>query len=138
MISRLIFLLTLLLASASFADPTGLWNTIDDKTKKVKSTVEVYLKDGKLYAKIIDLSDPDVPNPVCEKCSGELEGAPIIGMVIVNGLSKDGDYWKGGEILDPEKGDWYNCKIWEEGDKLKVKGNVMFISRTQTWVRPQS
>ena len=40
----------------------GKWKTIDDKTNKVKSIVQIYKKDGKLYGKILKLfkiSDKD-------------------------------------------------------------------------------
>ena len=39
-------------------------------------------------------------------------------MVIIEGLKKKGSEYKGGTILDPEKGKEYKCKIWlDENDK---------------------
>ena len=43
--------------------------------------------------------------------------------------------WKDGTILDPENGSVYDCKLWVEGGRLKVRGYVAFFYRTQTWVR---
>ena len=37
------------------------------------------------------------------------------------------------EILDPENGKTYDCEIWLENDKLKVRGYIAFFYRTQTW-----
>ena len=42
-----------LMSVAAFAQTAvGKWNTIDDKTGKKKSTVELYKVEGKLYGKI--------------------------------------------------------------------------------------
>ena len=54
----------------------------------------------------------------------------------MNNLEKDDDEWGDGEILDPNNGKIYDCKIWLEGnDILKVRGYVGFFYRTQTWKR---
>jgi uncharacterized protein (DUF2147 family) len=37
-------------------------------------------------------------------------------------------------ILDPEDGKAYKAEVWAEGGKLKVRGYVGFLYRTQTWV----
>jgi uncharacterized protein (DUF2147 family) len=37
--------------------------------------------------------------------------------------------------MDPETGKVYDCKLWLEGDVLKVRGYVAFFFRTQTWRR---
>jgi uncharacterized protein (DUF2147 family) len=57
---------------------------------------------------------------------------------IIQGLEKKGGVYKGGEILDPENGKTYTCKIWlneEDTDQLMVRGYVAFFYRTQTWER---
>ena len=126
----------LLLMPAAFAQsPVGTWRTIDDETGKPKSHVEIYEQNGKLYGKITKLLSPSEPNPTCKKCSGAKKGKPIEGLVIIEGLKKDGDEWEDGTILDPSKGKTYDCKIWLEGDKLKVRGYVALFYRTQTWQR---
>jgi uncharacterized protein (DUF2147 family) len=38
-----------------------------------------------------------------------------------------------GTILDPESGKIYQCKIWLEGEDLKVRGYWGPFFRTQTW-----
>jgi uncharacterized protein (DUF2147 family) len=46
--------------------------------------------------------------------------------------------WKGGKILDPEKGKEYSCTMWFEAgkpDELKVRGWFGPVYRTQTWYR---
>jgi hypothetical protein len=48
----------------------------------------------------IFLKPGEDPNPKCEKCEGERHNQPIIGMTILWGLTKQGDEYEGGEILD--------------------------------------
>jgi len=119
----------------------GKWKTIDDETGKKKSIVKIYKgTDGKVYGKVTKLfREPhEVQDPVCEKCSGSKKGKKVMGMVVVWGLSKKGDTWAGGKILDPAKGKEYSCKIWlKDGDKdvLNVRGYWGMFFRTQTWYR---
>lgn len=133
-----------LLAFASLAwaqgAPVGQWTTIDDKTKKPKSIVEIYeAKDGTLAGKVVDvLSSDRGPNPVCDKCTGSNKGKPVEGMVIMWGVKKSGNGWEGGKILDPASGKIYSVKVQPVGaDKLEVRGFMGFsmLGRTQTWAR---
>jgi uncharacterized protein (DUF2147 family) len=116
----------------------GKWKTIDDETGQAKSIVEVYEKSGKVYGKIIEILNPEKRKSLCTKCSGEDKNAPVLGLVIIKGLVKDGDEYNGGKILDPLKGEEYKCFIALDGkDKLKVRGfvGVSLFGRTQYWYR---
>ena len=116
----------------------GKWKTIDDETGQAKSIVEIYEKSGKIYGKIIDILNPEKRKNLCSKCSGEDKNAPILGLIIIKGLVKDGDEYNGGKILDPLKGEEYKCLIALDGkDKLKVRGfiGVSLFGRTQYWFR---
>ncbi len=119
---------------------TGVWKTIDDETLKQKSHVEVFIKGGKLYGKVLKTFDDDGVTPTnkkCEDCNGDLYNKPIIGMQIVNGLTRDGKVWKGKKgILDPANGKFYNVKIWlEDKNTMTVRGSIGPIGRKQTWHR---
>ncbi|GGK50817.1 MULTISPECIES: DUF2147 domain-containing protein [Flavobacteriaceae] len=114
----------------------GKWKTIDDETGNEKSIVEIYQKDGKAYAKIVELLEKGKEDKVCEECKGAKKNKPIKGMEIINGLSKDGDEWNDAKILDPKTGKEYKCYITLDGtNKLKVRGYVGFalLGRTQFW-----
>lgn len=116
----------------------GKWKTIDDKTGVEKSVVEIYEKSGKIYGKVVEIYDPARQKDVCKECSGVNKNKPILGMVIINNLKKDGDEYSSGTILDPTSGKEYKCYITlESADKLKVRGYVGFslMGRTQYWVR---
>lgn len=116
----------------------GKWKTIDDKTGKAKSVVEIYEANGKVYGKVIEIVDPAKRDKKCEKCEGTDKNKPVLGLVIIKGLSKDGAEYNGGKIVDPETGSVYKCFIKLEGkDKLTVRGymGIALIGRSQTWVR---
>jgi len=105
----------------------GKWKTIDDETGKVRSVVEIYEKSGKIYGKIIEIIEAEDRNRVCEKCTGADKNVPILGMVILRGLSKDGSEYNDGKIIDPQNGKTYKCLLALEGkDKLKVRGYIGF------------
>ena len=116
----------------------GKWKTIDDETGKEKSIVEIYQVEGKIYAKVDKLLTKGEDNKICENCEGANKNKPIKGMVIINGLTKDGDEWNGAKILDPKTGKEYKCYIaLENPDKLKVRGYIGFalLGRTQYWYK---
>lgn len=118
----------------------GKWTTIDDKTDKKKSTVELYKHDGKLYGKIVHLYPREgrEENPKCKLCTDDRKGQPLVGLQIVRGLTWNGKEWEGGTIVDPENGKVYTLKLWLDKDdatKLQVRGYVGPFFRTQTWVK---
>lgn len=114
---------------------TGRWTTIDDNTGKPRSIVEISVNNGILTGRIVDLYDKTRLEKLCDKCPGDRKNQRIVGMEIIRGMKADGDTWEDGTILDPETGKVYDCKIWLEGDKLKLRGYVAFFYRTQTWVK---
>lgn len=126
---------------AALASPVGLWKTVDDKSGKVRSIVRISEANGELSGKIEKLfRDPgEEPNPKCDKCEGVRKDQPVLGMVFMSGLKKDGDEFSGGEILDPDNGKVYRSKmsLIEGGKKLKVRGYIgtPLFGRSQVWVR---
>ncbi|RTY73178.1 DUF2147 domain-containing protein [Flavobacterium sp. LS1R10] len=116
----------------------GKWKTIDDETGKAKSIVEIYERSGKIYGKIVDILDTEKKKSVCTACSGDEKNKPIMGLVIIKGLTKDGKEYNSGKILDPTTGKLYKCFLVLNGsDKLDVRGyiGVALFGRTQTWNR---
>lgn len=125
----------LLISTFSFAQIEGKWKTIDDKTGKPKSIVEVFKKsDGKYYAKVVQLLIKPA-SPVCADCKDDRKGKPILGMEVIRGLKKNGNEFDGGTITDPKDGKTYKCSVTRSGDKLNVRGYIGFslIGRSQTW-----
>jgi len=111
---------------AQAASPTGLWQTIDDKTGQPKALVQIVQDgDGTLTGKILTgLGNNDDPNRRCTACTDSRKDQLMKGMTIINGMKSDGDTWDGGQILDPENGKLYKCKMHldDGGQKLVVRG----------------
>ena len=118
----------------------GKWHSTNDETGEVDSVIEMYKKDGKAYAKIIEINDPERQKSVCTACEGENKNKPILGLEILTGLEKDDDEWSGGEILDPRNGKVYNCYIkLVKPNKLKLRGfiGVALFGKTKYWERAE-
>lgn len=126
-------------AMADNTSPEGIWKTIDDETGKPKSLVQIWINDGELNGKIIELIEPDEENPTCTECKGDKKDQPILGMQFIWGLTEDDGVWDDGEILDPASGSIYSSKIEviEGGSKLDVRGYIgfAFAGRSQVWER---
>lgn len=133
-----IFLLCNTLFSLNAQTIFGKWNSKNDTTGKVDSVIEVYEKDGKAYAKIIEILNPERRNAVCEMCEGDNKNKPVLGLNILTGLEKNDDEWSGGTILDPRNGKIYKCYIaLVNNHKLKIRGyiGVSLFGKTAYWER---
>ena len=115
----------------------GKWKTIDDETSEAKSIVEINIRNGKIYGKIIKLfRNPDEdPDPVCSQCPADDKryNMKVLGMEIIQNMVADDNEFSGGTILDPKNGKIYRCRLWKEGENLKVRGYWGPFYRTQIW-----
>ena len=138
---------TLLLAAApaivlAQATPVGVWKTIDDKTQTERAQLRITETGGVLSAKIEKLLAADAKQDgVCDKCTDDRKGQPMIGLEVVRGVTKASaeNTWGGGTILDAAEGKIYKVRMQpiEGGKKMEVRGYVgmPMLGRTQTWVR---
>ena len=116
----------------------GTWINIDDETGVKKSEITLYVEKGKLYGRIERLLLPEDQGKICSNCKGKDKDRPIEGLIIVKGLSKDGNEWTAGDILDPANGKSYDCTIkLDDANTLNVRGflGFSFLGRTQIWQR---
>jgi uncharacterized protein (DUF2147 family) len=118
--------------------PLGLWRTFDDKTGAARAVVRIYEADGKLFGKIVSSFAPGAEHRVCQVCTDERKDQPVLGLVIIRNMkASDGEY-SGGDILDPDTGSVYRCKMHvDDGNRLVVRGyiGISLLGRTQTWQR---
>ncbi len=131
-------LLTLISHSIKAQGVLGKWHSIDPDTGAKESVIEIYKTGDKIYGKIIEILKEEDRDKTCIECTGKDKDKPIQGLVIVRGLSKDGDEWTGGKILDPKNGKLYKCYVALDGNnKLKLRGYIGFslIGRTEYWYR---
>ena len=128
--------------AAHAADLSGVWQTTDDKTGKPRSLVRIVETAGE-YSAIVEkgLLASDTGDAICDKCTDERKGQKIIGMTIAKHLkqSANSNIYDSGEILDPENGKTYKCKMTlnANGNELEVRGFIGFslLGRSQTWKR---
>ena len=142
MLKKLVTCLAIISAGAAFAQntPVGKWNSVDEKTKEIKSEITISETNGALSGKVTKLLRKDAKqDAVCEECKDERKGKPMLGLEIIRGAKKEAaeNVWTGGKIIDPENGKEYTLKLTPEdgGKKLAVRGSVGPFGRTQTWVR---
>ena len=132
-----------LAAASAFAQmtPAGLWKTIDDDSSKEKSLVRITESNGVFYGRIEKLLDPDTrPDAVCEKCTDERKGQPVLGLTILRNLRQSADdkaVYEGGDITDPNNGKVYRARLKpvDGGKKLEMRGYIGPFYRTQVWHR---
>ncbi len=121
----------------AYAQIAGEWKTVDDNTGQPRSIIKIYeANNGKYYGKIQKLLDPDKKqDALCEKCPGDRKNQKVVGMIVIRDMLKSGEALSSGNILDPETGKEYTCKIWMEKGELKVRGYWGVFYRTQTWYK---
>ena len=131
---------SLALPALAQMSPVGTWHTMDEKTGEIKSQIVISEAGGVVSGKIDKVLRKDAkPDAVCDECSDDRKGKPIVGLEIIRGAKKAAgkDVWEDGKILDPENGK--NYTLWltpiEGGKKLEVRGSIGPFGRTQTWVR---
>lgn len=122
--------------------PVGLWETIGDDDGKPKAHVRIVETDGELRATVEAILEPEKRDAVCDRCTDERRGRPVMGLTIVSGMRRDGDAYTGGSILDPKNGKVYSCRmrLAEDGKQLEVRGflGISLLGRSQTWNRLES
>jgi uncharacterized protein (DUF2147 family) len=128
-------------AALAQATPAGLWKTIDDKTGKERSLIRIS-EAGGVYTGVIEKSlDPNSDrSAVCDKCTDDRKGKPLIGMALIRGVKQNADdkeVFDGGDITDPDNGKVYRVRLKpiESGKKLEVRGYIGPFFRTQTWLK---
>jgi uncharacterized protein (DUF2147 family) len=125
--------------SEESTSPLGVWKTFDDKTGNARAIVRIYEQDGRLFGRIEQSFTPGAEHRICAVCTDERKNQPIVGLIIIRNMKHDGNEYNGGDILDPESGSVYRCKMHLEqvGTRLILRGYIGFslLGRSQTWQR---
>jgi uncharacterized protein (DUF2147 family) len=130
-------------ALAQVPSPIGAWTTIDDETKKPKSIVRITERDGVYTGTVEKLLNPAKADAKCDDCAAGRSAQGQAGAWHGDSdrpLRKEGEnVYSGGRILDPNNGKTYDAKVTvvDGGKKLEMRGSVLFIGRTQTWLRAE-
>lgn len=119
----------------------GFWQQVDDDGF-VGGWFYFEEHDGLYYGRLVKMfKKPDAPvySDKCEKCEGDQKDAPMLGLVIVKDMKRDGRKYEDGSILDPRDGTVYHAlmELSPDGKKLSVRGylGVPLLGQTQVWNR---
>ena len=151
----LLVLIFLFISGICFAaDPAeGFWISSDEQTGKETAGWEIFIRDGKLYGRILSLAGLS-QSIKAEQCKGNYRGFPaagnvsemsVVGTTWIFGLVQDRQpgQWKDGNIIDPNDGSMYGCKITFHAidgkkykvDTLETRGTRGPFGRSQFWRR---
>jgi uncharacterized protein (DUF2147 family) len=142
--ASLFLALTTLFAStlaAAQATPVGLWQSFDNNTGVPRAEIRITEAKGVLTGRIERNLLPQTANtsPLCEKCTDDRKGTPLIGMELMRNVkaSAAAGVWEGGEILDPDEGKTFRLRLQllEDGKKMQVRGYIGPFFKNRTWIR---
>ena len=124
---------------AAEPSPVGAWRTFDDLDGRESGFVVIFDRNGQLYGNITSISDRSKADAMCTRCTDDRKDKPVSGMQVIRGLQRDGDYWDGGQVIDPLTGKIYRCSthLINDGRKLVIRGyvGIPLLGRSQTWIR---
>jgi uncharacterized protein (DUF2147 family) len=125
--------------AADLSSPVGWWQPIDNKTGDPLGLIRIYEQRGLFFGRIEPASPSDDTSVKCTRCSDERKDQPVIGLVLIRNMRREGDEYVGGDILDPESGRIFGCKfhLVDGGVKLIMRGfiGLSLFGRSQTWLR---
>ena len=135
-----LFVATATLAHAQVDKMIGQWNTYDDKTGDLRSTVNIYEEKGTYQAVITTLYEKDANGKyqvMKAPYAKEFEG--VVGTQLFSEMKVNGDHLKG-KVYDPESQKTYHGKVTYKAktDELVLRGSLDkagVLGRSQTWKR---
>lgn len=140
LITLMLLVFTAVLAQAQVGKMIGEWNTYDDKTGDLRSTIRITENKGAYQAVIIAVYEKDANGKFYElkpPYPKDYEG--VVGTQIFKEMKVDGEHLKG-KIYDPESQKTYNGKVTYKAkhDELSVRGSLDragILGRSQIWKR---
>ena len=136
----LLFVATATLGQAQVSKMLGLWNTFDDKTGDMRSTVRIYEEKGTYQAEIVTIYEKDANgNYKVMKAPYPKEYEGVVGTQIFKEMKVHSDHLKG-KVYDPESQKTYHGKVTYHAktDELILRGSLDkagLLGRSQTWKR---
>ena len=129
-----------ILGQAQVSKMIGQWNTYDDKTGDLRSTVKIYEEKGTYEAVITTLYEKDANGKFqVMKAPYPKDYEGVVGTHLFKEMKVDDDQLKG-KIYDPESTKTYNAKVTykAKNDELNVRGSLDragLLGRSQVWKR---
>ena len=140
LITLFFFVFTAVLAQAQVGKMIGEWNTYDDNTGDLRSTVKITENKGTYQAVITAVYEKDANGKFYQleaPYPKEYEG--VVGTQLFKEMKVNGEHLKG-KIYDPESQKTYNGKVTYKAkkDELHVRGSLDktgLLGRSQVWKR---
>ena len=135
-----LFIATVTLGQAQVSKMLGEWNTFDDKTGEMRSTVRIYEDKGTYQAEIITLYEKDDNGKYKVMQAPYPKGYEgVVGTQLFSEMKVHGDHLKG-KVYDPESQKTYHGKVTYHAktDELILRGSLDkagVLGRSQTWKR---
>ena len=135
-----LFMTTAILGQAQVSKMMGLWNTFDDKTGDMRSTVNIYEENGTYQAVITTLYEKDSNGKYqVMKAPYPKDYEGVVGTKLFSEMKVDGEVLKG-KVYDPESQKTYYGKVSYKAktDELVLRGSLDkagLLGRSQTWKR---
>jgi len=137
------FLLLAISTSAWSVELEGTWQEYDEHSGKPEALISITkLPDNTYSGEIIKIFPDSLAESgmLCSKCPGSFSNQPLLGLRILSGLKRKDDLnFDGGNILDPDEGKIYQCRIRlsEDGTTIEVTGYISFawLGQSETWRR---
>lgn len=129
-----------LTAALAESSPVGSWRTYD-LSRTPRSIVQIYSSGNQLQGQIVKIlpTKGGTPKDLCTACKGSAQNKPKQGMVIIWGLTKEGDKWVNGTILDTDSGKTYRCQVSTSPDGrtlyLHAYVGTPLFGKTVNWER---
>ena len=131
-------------AAQAQKDITGYWKVYDQENDAsggpVKAIMHISIQDDILQGVGVRLYSGDWPKlgRYCTQCGGNLHNKSVWGLKVVSGLKQKGDYWKGGTVVDPTRGQADRIMLsLEDEDTIRVRGYMLIplFGETIFWHR---
>ena len=135
-----LFMTTAILGQAQVSKMMGLWNTFDDKTGDMRSTVNIYEENGTYQAVITTLYEKDSNGKYqVMKAPYPKDYEGVVGTKLFSEMKVDREVLKG-KVYDPESQKTYYGKVSYKAktDELVLRGSLDkagLLGRSQTWKR---
>lgn len=129
-------------ARAAEAAATGLWEKLDDAGKpegwfRIAERNGVY--EGQIVKMFPKKPGEDPTSFRCAKCEGDQKDTPVLGIIFIKNMKRNGLAYEEGKILDPRDGSLYSARmdVSPDGKQLSVRGylGISLLGQTQVWRR---
>ncbi|HEU4708729.1 MAG TPA: DUF2147 domain-containing protein [Methylophilaceae bacterium] len=135
----------LLSAAANAGELAGLWQQTDEDSGQPSALIRISAGADGTFEGVVERYYPapgEPESPLCVHCPAKLHNSPIVGMKILDGLKRKDEYlFEGGQILDPEEGKTYRCRmrLAPDGKTVKVTGyiGISLLGRSESWTRQE-